>query len=255
LNLFDLGFFKQEVFAELDEREAYFISRLQMQTALYWSTPEQERVDLAEYLLHEKGNQVNLDLLLGTKVHHPIRLLCQRLPKSVADERRRKAKLKAKKDGRLKPPTAKTLRLLDWAIFITNVPEAWLSVAQVVLIYGLRWQIDLLFKLWKSRAHLDQIGSVRKERVLCQLYARLIALVIFHWLVAPTYFLYKDLSLPKAFSLLSHHVSRLIKAIGDDWRGLSKIWGRIEEDFQRLGMKDKRKKSPSTYQLLLEAGL
>jgi ribosomal protein L21 len=255
LHLFDLGFFKQEVFAELSQKEAYFISRYQVQTALYWEAEAKERLDFALYLRQSQADQLSLTLFLGEKVRVPVRLVAQRLPKKVAAARRRKAKAKAKKDGRRQPPTQQTLQLLYWVIFITNVPEEWLSVEQILLIYRLRWQIELIFKFWKSRAKLDQIGPYRLERVLCQCYARLTALVLFHFLVAPTFALHKQLSLPKAFSLLQHLVSRLLLSIANAWQDLPSIWQRFEHDLLRLAMQDKRKKSPSTYQLLLEAGL
>ena len=255
LHLFDLGFFKQEIFAEFRQKEAYFISRYQTQTALYWSSGNQERFDLAHYLQKTDADQVDLVCLLGQKAQVPIRLICRRLPHQVAAERRRKAKQKAKADGRRMVPTQHTLQLLDWAIFITNVPPDMLSVDQIVLIYRLRWQIELIFKLWKSRARLKEIGPFRRERILCQLYARLIGIVLFHWLVAPLCFSEKQVSLPKAFSLLQHHIGRLLMVIAANWCGFSKLLCRIEEDFLRLAMKDKRKKSPSTYQLLVQAGL
>lgn len=255
LHLFDLGFFKQEVLAELSQKEAYFISRYQLQTALYRDQAAKERLDLARYLRQSKADQLSLTLFLGEKVRLPVRLVAQRLPKKVAAARRRKAKARAKQDGRRKPPTVRTLQLLDWVIFVTNVPQEWLSVEQILLIYRLRWQIELIFKFWKSRAKLDQIGPYRLERVLCQSYARLTALVLFHFLVAPIFAAYKQLSLPKAFSLLQHHVSRLLLAIANAWQDLTAIWQRFDRDLHRLAMQDKRKKSPSTYQLLLEAGL
>ena len=153
LNLFDLGFFKQGVFAEFKQKEAYFISRYQTQTALYWQTDDQQRIALAHYLGNTMENEIDLPCLLGQKARVPIRLVCQRLPQKVAAERRRKAKQKAKADGRRVIPTKRTLQLLDWAIFITNVPAEMLCVKQITLIYRLRWQIELIFKLWKSRAH------------------------------------------------------------------------------------------------------
>jgi ribosomal protein L21 len=255
LYLFDLGFFKQEIFAELAQKEAYFISRYQSQTALYWHQAAKESLDLALYLRQSKGDQLDLTLFLGEKARVPVRLVAQRLPKKVAAARRRKAQQKAKRDGRRKPLTQRALQLLDWAIFITNVPQDGLSVEQILLSYRLRWQIELIFKFWKSRAKLDQIGQYRLERVLCQCYARLTALVLFHFLVAPTFAAYKQLSLPKAFSLLQHLVTRLLLAIANAWYDLPIIWQRFERDLLRLGMQDKRKKSPSIYQLLVEAGL
>lgn len=255
LHLFDLGFFKQEALAEFNGKEAYFISRYQTQTAVYWQQDDKTRFDLALYLCHSQADQLSLAICLGEKARVPVRLVAQRLPKIVAAARRRKAKEKAKQDGRRQALTARTLELLDWVIFVTNVPEAWLSVEQILLVYRLRWQIELIFKCWKSRAKLQQIGPYRPERVLCQCYARLTALVLFHFLVAPTVAFYKQLSLPKAFTLLQHHVSRLLMAIANSWHNLASILQRFEHDLHRLGMQDKRKKSPSTCQLLLEAGL
>lgn len=255
LHLFDLGFFKQEIFSEFGQKEAYFISRYQMQTALYRHKVDKTSFDLALYLGQKKGDEVSLSLFLGEKARVPVRLVAQRLPQKVAAVRRRKAKIKAKKDGRRRPPTTRMLQLLGWAVFITNVPEAWLSVAQILLIYRLRWQIELIFKFWKSRAKLKLIGDYRPQRVLCQFYARLTALVLFHFLAAPTFVLHRRLSLPKALTLLQHHVSRFLHAIAHSWQDLSAIWQRFERDLLRFGLQDKRKKSPSTYELLLEAGL
>jgi hypothetical protein len=255
LHLFDLGFFKQDIFAEFSQKKAYFISRYQPQTAVYEQQEQKTSFDLVGHLRQSKADQLSLSIFLGEKARVPVRLVAQRLPPEVAAARRRKAKEKAKKDGRRSALTERSLHLLDWAIFITNVPEAWLSVEQILLIYRLRWQIELIFKFWKSRAKLKEIGPYRPARVLCQCYARLTALVLFHFLVAPTIALYKQLSLPKAFSLLQHHANRLLVAIADSWDDLSSIWQRFEHDLHRLGMQDKRQKSPTIYQLLVEAGL
>jgi hypothetical protein len=43
--------------------------------------------------------------------------------------------------------------------------------------------IELLFKLWKSGAHIDHWRSEKPWRVLCELYAKLMAVVIQHWLL------------------------------------------------------------------------
>ena len=255
LHLFDLGYFKQETFAELAQKDAYFISRYQLQTALYWQQDEKTSFDLAQHLRKSKADQLSISVFLGENARVPVRLVAQRLPAKIAAARRRKAREKAKRDGRRNPPTPKTLYLLGWVIFITNVSETMLSVEQILLIYRLRWQIELIFKVWKSRAKLKEIGDHRPDRVLCQCYARLTALVLFHFLVAPTFALYKQLSLLKAFSLLQHHVSHLLLAIANSWHDLSPIWQRFERDLLRFGMQDKRKKSPSTYQRLVQAGL
>ena len=184
-----------------------------------------------------------------------MRLVCQRLPPAVAAERRRKAKANAQKDGRRGSPSQRYLQLLDWAIFITNVRETQLSIAQVILVYRLRWQIELIFKLWKSRAHLRQIGNWRAARVLCQLYARLIGLLLFHWSISTHFTTCKSLSLPKAFGLFKYHVPKLVASIANRWLSFESTLSRIDRDILRLAPQDKRKKSPSTFQLLVQAGL
>jgi len=106
-----------------------------------------------------------------------------RCPQEVADRRRQKAIENGKRKGRT--PSQEYLALLDWTIFVTNVPPEMLSVKQVVLLYRVRWQIELVFKLWKSYCGLGRIAGVRRERVLTELYAKMIGIVLTHFLVAP----------------------------------------------------------------------
>ncbi len=253
LTMFDLGFFNQTLFQQFEDKNAYFIVRYQNQTALYEAGLD--RIDLVTHLKKSKSNEVDLCVRIGSKAKTPVRLIALRLPQEVAAQRRRQAKEKARADGRRPTPPAHRLALLDWAIFVTNVPPDLLSVEQVTLIYRLRWQIELIFKVWKSSARLKEIGLFRMERILGQLYARLTALVLFHFLIAPTLALHKEISLTKAFSLLKRQVLRLIDALAGDENQLVTALKRIDRDLLRLGRMEKRKKKPSTYQLLLEAGL
>jgi IS4 transposase len=41
-------------------------------------------------------------------------------------------------------------------------------------LYRVRWQIELLFKLWKSQGRLDKSLGHRGERVLCEVLAKLL---------------------------------------------------------------------------------
>lgn len=253
LTMFDLGFFNQLNFQEFEDKHAYFLVRYQTQTALYESGSD--RIHLPDYLKQVDEDEVDRSVQIGSKAKATVRLVARRLPADIAAKRRRQAKKKAKADGRRNTPSADKLALLDWAIFVTNVPADLLSVEQITLIYRLRWQIELIFKVWKSRAKLKQIGSFRAERMLCQFYARLTALVLFHFLIAPLISRYREISLAKAFSLLKRLALRMIDAFAKRKIVLVGALKKFQKALLRLGRMDKRKTKLCTYQLLLEAGI
>ena len=253
LHLFDLGFFKQETFDQLTQRGAFFVSRYQSQTALYWQADDVRGFDVLAFLRSLEGDQADIQVYLGSRSRTPVRVLFQRLPADVVTERRRKARRKMKKEGKV--PSQRYLALLEWLILITNIPPENLSFEQLFALYRLRWQIEIIFKTWKSEAGLDKLGPWRPERVLAQFYARLIGLTLFHRLIAPLRFACsRELSFSKAFSIWSRHIPALAQAIARRWRGVVAILERIEGDLSRFALKTSRKKSPSTYQLLLDLG-
>lgn len=147
------------------------------------------------------------------------------------------------------------LALLEWAILIPNVPVDLLSFEQVMALYPIRWQIELVFKVWKSHAKRASVGQWRPQRVLCHLYARLVALVLFHSLVASWRFgEWGELSWVKAFQVFQRHTLRLAQAIHSGWHEMPRVLANITGDFLRFACKDRRRKSPSSFQYFLQLG-
>jgi hypothetical protein len=242
LFLCDLGYFKLTSLRDIIAGQAYFISRLDTQCGLLDPTTE-ERFDLLAYLRQSLADRVELNLWVGCAMQLPCRVLAVRLPPDVVEERRRKAKDNARRKGR----TLSTQKLawLEWSIYITNVPAAMLALRQVVLIYTLRWQIELLFKLWKSEAQLDRVAGKRRERTLCEIYAKLIGMVVFHYLTAPVRWAERELSPTKALQTFRRHALEFAQALGslpDLLNALDKLICR----WQRFALKDKRRKRLST---------
>ena len=93
LVLFDLGYFSQDRLAALVQGGAYFVCRYKFRTALYAPDTPQQAIQLGHYLSQLRGNQPYTQaVLVGRRQRVPARLIAQRLPPAIADERRRKAK-------------------------------------------------------------------------------------------------------------------------------------------------------------------
>ncbi|MCP5007930.1 MAG: transposase, partial [Planctomycetes bacterium] len=104
------------------------------------------------------------------------RLICLRVGEEVTNKRRMKLKKEATKKGRV--PGAQSLELAGWTMMITNVPEKWIPSEMLWRIYSIRWQIELLFKQFKSilQVHHSNTGNV--YRLKCEIYGKLIMATI-----------------------------------------------------------------------------
>jgi len=242
LFLCDLGYFNLTSLRDIATRMAYFVSRLNTKCVLY-QPKTHERFDLLAHLRQSPDDQVELKLLVGRSVKLLCRVLAIRLPPDVVAERRCKAKDNASRKGRTL--SNKKLAWLEWNIYISNVPVTMLTLRQVALIYTLRWQIELLFRLWKSEAELDRVAGRLRERVLCEIYAKLIGMVVFHYLTAPIRWAKRELSPIKALQTLQRHMIEIAEAIGslaDLQIALIKVFRR----WKRFALMDKRRSRLST---------
>ncbi len=108
----------------------------------------------------------------------PCRLIALRVSEAVANERRRRLKKEAKKKGRA--VSKHHLKMCDWTLLTTNVPQQWLPLEMVRALYTVRWQIELLFKQLKSILRVHQSDTGKENRLRCELYGKLIVAVIIH---------------------------------------------------------------------------
>jgi hypothetical protein len=177
LFLFDLGYFKLKALAQIAEAEAYFLTRLNHQTTLYTAVAGRlRRVELSQLLHSEACALVEHAVYLGAGERLAVRLIAARVPEAVVNERRRKARQVARKRGYT--PSQAHLTLLAWNLFITNVPGTVWSPQTVCTAYAVRWQVELVFKSWKSDLHLATLPTKTETPTLCFLYGRLLLLVL-----------------------------------------------------------------------------
>jgi DDE family transposase len=246
LRLTDLGYFSLEVFRQHAEQEAYFLSRLEAATAVFDS--EQGRLDLLTFL-QERGPVVDASVELGVQYHLPVRLLAVKVSEALANERRRKLRAEAKRKGQ--KPSKVRLALADWTIYVTNVPIELLSLEEALTLARARWQIELLFKLWKQHGQIDEWRSQKPWAILCEVYAKLIAMVFQHWLLLLGCWQFPDRSLVKASQAVRTFAPLLTSGLSG-LAPLSAVLERLQAILQLSRSRiNPRKTHPNTYQRLL----
>lgn len=179
LRIADLGFFNLDTLQVIDQQDGYWLTRYKAGTRVY--SRQGQPLDLPTFLHNQPGERVEQTVLLGAARRVRCRLIAQRLPHQVAAERRELLRKQTQREGHAL--SLSRWLLAGWVIVLTNVPAARLSFEQALELYRVRWQIELLFKLWKSEGLIDEWRTANPWRILCELYAKLIALLIQHWLL------------------------------------------------------------------------
>lgn len=245
LRISDLGYFSVGVFASLAAIGACFLSRLHYKTGV--RLPGAARpLRLLEWLGSQAGPWVDAAIELGPE-RLACRLIAWRLPADLAAVRRRKLRETFKSQyGTV--PSDERLAWCDWTILVTNVPADKVTPAEAAVLYRARWQIELLFKRWKSNGLAARAEPASEVRRQVRLWSRLLAVVVQHWLVVTGIDGDPTRSLHKVSESLRFFVARLLAA-GDDpaaWVTVLEAWKAV---IRKTCRRDPRSK-PGTFELL-----
>jgi hypothetical protein len=250
LRITDLGFFDLDVFARLARQGAYWLSRLHRTTALF--DPAGRRWDVLALLAHAGTPTLDVPVTLGVEHRLVARLLSVRVPAAVANQRRRRLRQAARDRGRT--PSAATLAWCDWTLVVTNAPAALLALCEALVLLRARWQVELLFKLWKSYGHIDESRSAKPWRVACEVFAKLLAMVVQHWILLTGCWAVPARSLVKAAQTLRQHALHLLCNLSAG-AALCAAIATVQRCVATGCRLNRRRKDPSTYQLLLDPSL
>jgi hypothetical protein len=217
LRIADLGYFDLDVFADMTQADEYFLSRLQYTTAVL--EPDGTPVDLTQWLPEHPGTFIDQPMLLGKGKRLPCRVIAWRLPEDQVARRRHKLRHEYKNTYG-KEPSAQRLALCAWTILVTNVPKELLSPTEAVILYRARWQIELLFKRWKSLGLVALLQGSTTVRQMVKVWARLVAVVVQHWLTVATVWGDPTKSLTKVCRVIQTFAGRLVAALQGraDWK-------------------------------------
>jgi Transposase DDE domain len=250
LHLSDLGYFALSRLQDIAAAPAFFLSRLLVQTAVFDAATGQ-RLDLGTFLRHTEATTVDMPVLIGATERLPVRLLAARVPQEVADQRRRRLKDDARRRG--ETVSAARLAVVDWTIYVTNVPPDRLSLAEALVLARLRWQIELLFKLWKQVGLVDEWRTENPWRILTEVYAKLIAQLLQHWLIVASCWHDPDRSLTNAAATVRDHTILLAYALAGQL-DLLHVLTLIQTALVHCPRLERRRKHPAAYQLALNPG-
>lgn len=178
LVLRDLGYFNLCVLTGFADQKAFFVSRLNT-SVLVFEAETAEKIGfrrLYEQMCGQKVTRCEIQVLVGKVKQVKLRLIVEIVPEQVYEERIRKVNKNNKEKGWTTSEDYKSRCRFN--LFITNVPAESLSIEDTMLLYRLRWQVELMFKNWKSVCKIDKIPPMKYERFACLLFAKLILIML-----------------------------------------------------------------------------
>lgn len=251
LRLADLGFFSVTVLALLARQSVYWISRIQSATAVFSTAGE--RLELHRWLpTHVTCGVVEMSIELGSRERLPCRLFAFRVPDEVAARRRQRLHEDTRRKGR--SPSQQRLQWCQWTVYVTNVEPERLTAQEILVLYRARWQIELLFKLWKSHGLLGTTTRSQPVHQAVEVFARLLAVTVQHWLLVAGVWQFADRSLVKAARIVRGFVPSLAMALHYPDL-LIKQLATMRASLAKTARINPRKRKPNTYQLLLKPEL
>jgi Transposase DDE domain len=252
----DLGYHLYDSFTNIIKRKAFFISRLHPKINVYTlKNGCYQKVDFKDLYLKMTERQQVWDckkvFIGGDKI--PVNLGIEILPEDIWEKRVKNAEKNNKKKGRKINYEYKFK--IRFNLFITNIPDEDLPTKIISTLYRIRWQIELIFKVWKSVFGINHKSRMKFERWLCLLYVKLLIMLVNWNIIMSTRNHMHDcygklLSLNKCFKTLFDNNYRLRKALKDGSGEIRKLLVWTDKIFNKNHWLERKKKSKSLKEII-----
>jgi hypothetical protein len=173
----DLGYFSTEVPESISRKKAFFVSRLHSAVSVFTAQGKPLCFKKPNRQMQRSGiGQKELSVTIGRKAKIPVRLPAQRLSDEVYNQRirEREKENRRKGQGAMSDQTGLRLRFHP---MITNVCEKDLPGEHAFPLYHLRWQIGLMFKIWRSVFKTDRIQKMKEAGYISLLLCKMLLIV------------------------------------------------------------------------------
>lgn len=173
----DLGYYSDKMIEHFIEKKAFFISKLYHNVSVRLNQEDEKICFRALYRKIKAIGVTCLDLnvYIGKK-KHPVRLIAELVPEHIYEQRVTQRNKENKSTGYNTSDEFKARARFN--LHICNIPSTDCSWETILKLYRVRWQIELVFKIWKSLMHIDVIPKMKKERFLTSLYLKLLWIFI-----------------------------------------------------------------------------
>jgi hypothetical protein len=197
-------------------------------------------IDLPAIL--RRDGRLDMEVLLNNPERTRVRLLAAPVGAEIANLRR----MKAKKETKGHNPSKAVLELMDWTIFITNIPADKAGFQEILGVYGLRWRIEVIFKAWKSHLKFDDLHEVCARQLRILLKTRLLVIAaasnLYRRIESVLWHKYRRrLSLLKFMKYLAASLDNLLRVMRS-LAGGDQETAALEKALARYCCYDKRKK-------------
>jgi hypothetical protein len=230
----DLGYFSIDVLKKFIDHEAYIISKLNTKTLVYEMHNNQHKLlefgKLYTWMKTNNVQQIEKEVYIGAKSKLPIRLVIEVVPDDVFAQRMSKVNKYNKRMGFT--TSSDYADRARFNLIITNIACKTIPAQAIIALYHVRWQIELVFKIWKSTFGVHKIGKMKYYRWLSILYAKLILIAIYWQTIMPARFYFykargKLLSIDKCFKTLKSATTRLREAMKNGDQAIQQLFASI----------------------------
>ena len=231
LILRDLGYYNLSILAGFAKAGAFFISRLNTSTLIYdlGQTESLKFKELYAYMRKHKITSCEKQVLVSKKDQEELRLIVAIVPDHVYEERIKKVNKYNKVKGWKTTDDYKVRCRFN--LFITNVSYENISLEEIMLLYRLRWQVELMFKNWKSVCAIHKLQPMKYERFTCLLFAKLILIVINLQIIRNL----QEYHFKKTKQILSEY--KCFKTLQESFSSLRSIWKERRKKSEKILMK------------------